>query len=84
MKYTVRPVTRPTATKPATTSVGSNKFQPVKVPGGLVSIYLDMYISIMPIEEITASDKGTCAKRLEREDYWCRDRSSCAPFTLMG
>ena len=44
MKYTVRPVTRPTATKPATTSVGSNKFQPVKVPGGLVSICLDMYI----------------------------------------
>ena len=33
---------------------------------------------IMPVEEITTSDKGTCAKRLEREDYWC------TPFTLMG
>ena len=33
-------------------------------------------IAIMPIEEITASDKDTCslsAKRLEREDYWCRE-----------
>ena len=39
-------------------------------------------LSIMPIEEITASDKGTCAKRLEREDY-CIGVESCAPFTLM-
>ena len=30
-------------------------------------------LSIMPIEEITTSDKGTGAERLEREDYWCRE-----------
>ena len=30
-------------------------------------------ISIMPIEEITTSDKDVNAIRLEREDYWCRE-----------
>ena len=32
-------------------------------------------------EEITTSDKGTCAKRLERETIGVE---SFAPFTLMG
>ena len=39
-------------------------------------------LSIMPIEEITTSDKGTCAKRLEREDYWCREPCTFYPYGL--
>ena len=39
-------------------------------------------LSIMPIEEITTSDKGTCAKRLEREDYWCRELCTFYPYGL--
>ena len=39
-------------------------------------------LSIMPIEEITACDKGTCAKRLEREDYWCRELWTFYPYGL--
>ena len=37
-------------------------------------------LSIMPIEEITTSDKGTCAKMLEREDYWCRELCTFYPY----
>ena len=33
-------------------------------------------------EEITTSDKGTCAKRLEREDYWCRELCTFYPYGL--
>ena len=39
-------------------------------------------LSIMPIEEITASDKGTCANRLEREDYWGRKLCTFYPYEL--
>ena len=40
---------------------------------------------IMPIEEITTSDKDTCslsAKWLEREDYWCRELCTFYPYGL--
>ena len=40
-------------------------------------------IAIMLIEEITTSDKDTCSlssKRLEREDYWCRELCTFCPY----
>ena len=40
-------------------------------------------ISIIPIEEITSSDRvSATSKRLEREDYWCRELCTYYPYGL--
>ena len=39
-------------------------------------------ISIMPIEEITSDRVSASAKRMEREDYWCRELCTFYPYGL--
>jgi hypothetical protein len=40
-------------------------------------------ISIMPIEEITASDRvSLTSRRLERDGYWCRELCTIYPYGL--